>query len=521
MRTKLVLWGTNANDERVLLALELLPENNEVNLHVFTEEQATDAFTKQLMDEWRVDKEVAFPDPHQIIKQPLTMTDSLLPEEFKVERGDIIQRAQSEWAFVVLSYKLQKTFQSELDSFQERINQAQEFSKPLWEELKGFWEKVQAQVKERNLFREHVTGLREHSNELFNQMKKLRQAADNQFRRASSEVARQFSEKLEALHAKIDEGKHLINAFEDLKKLQREYHDLQLTRDDRNKLWARMDAAFKLVKEKRFGNKPGGGAGDAYTRVERRFQGLMSALDKMQKSIDRDEKDLHFETRRAHDSDGQLEMQIRQAKINMITERVNSKKEKLADMVKTRDDLERRMASIKAKMAEEEEKKKVEEAKLAVKERIAREIEDTNKGLEEVADKLEAAAQEIAEQQHPAPAKAKKSKKEVPAATEAPAEATQEAPAEAEAPAPAEPTVPATPEAAEVAEATPAEDVPVVAVSSEENPSADDTETASPEEAVVMESSGEEVAMEAGEDAEGATESEEPTASVVEADKKD
>lgn len=70
MRTKLVLWGTNANDERVLLALELLPEKNEVNLHVFTEEQATDAFTKQLMDEWRVDKEVAFPDPHQIIKRP-------------------------------------------------------------------------------------------------------------------------------------------------------------------------------------------------------------------------------------------------------------------------------------------------------------------------------------------------------------------------------------------------------------------------------------------------------------------
>ena len=520
MRTKLVLWGTNANDERVLLALELLPEKNEVNLHVFTEEQATDAFTKQLMDEWRVDKEVAFPDPHQIIKRPLTMTDDLLPEEFKVERGDVIQRAQSEWAFVVLSYKLQKTFQSELDSFQERINQAQEFSKSLWEELKGFWEKVQAQVRERNLFREHVTDLREHSNELFYQMKKHRQAADNQFRRTSSEVAKEFSEKLEALQAKIDEGKHLINAFEDLKKLQREYHDLQLTRDDRNKLWARMDAAFKAVKEKRFGNKPAGGAGDAYTRVERRDHGLMSALDKMQKSIDRDEKDLHFETRRAHDSDGQLEMQIRQAKINMITERVNSKKEKMADMVRTREDLERRMASIKAKMAEEEEKKKVEEAKLAVKERIAREIEDTNKGLEEVADKLEAAAQEIAEQQHPVPAKTKKAKKEeAEVASDAPESSTSEEGAETPVAEPVDPPAPA--EAAPVMEEPAVEETPVAEASPEETVAADTVETYPEDDVAVAVAPEEPSATEAGEEANAADETEETTASVVEAEKKD
>ncbi len=401
MRTKLVLWGTNANDDRVLLALQLFPEKNEVTLYVFTAEQATDAFTKELMDEWRNDKEVAFPEGHLNITQPLTMTETLIPEEYKVERGDIVQRAQSEWAFVVLSYKMQKTFQSELDSFQERINQMTEFSQPLWEEMKGFWDKVQGQVRERNLFREHVAGLREQSNDLFNQMKKFRQAADNHFRRQSAEVAKGFSEKLEAVQAMIEEGKHLINTFEDLKKLQREYHDLQLTRDDRNKLWARMDAAFKLVKEKRFGNKPGGGAADAFTRVERRHQGLVSAIEKMNKSIHRDEKDLHFEEKRADNSESQLEMQIRQAKINMITERVNSKKEKLADMVKTREDLERRMTSIKSKVAEEDEKKKMEEAKLAVKERIAKEIEETSKELEDVADKLEAAAHEITHPNEP------------------------------------------------------------------------------------------------------------------------
>ena len=409
MRTKLVIWGTNAKEERVLLALELLPDNNEVVMHVFSQETATDEFVKSMMDEWRDDKPVALPEDHLIVKRPLTIADSLLPEEYKVERGDVIQRAQSEWAFVVLSFKLQKAFRSEFDNFRERVDALQEFSAPMWEELKGFWDKVQNQVRERNLFREHVDQLREMSNDLFNQMKKLRQAADTHFRKVSGDNAKAFSDKLDALHAKIEEGKHLINSFEALKLLQREYHALELTRDDRNKLWDRMDAAFKLVKEKRFGAKPQEGAAqDGLSRMDNRMKGLLDAIEKMSKSIDRDEKDLQYERQRADQSDGQLESQLRQAKIAMIQDRVDSKKEKLADMVKTRTDLEARAVTFQKRAEEEQEKRRVEQAKQEIKDRIAKEIEASGKVLETKAEELTAAAKEIAATKKPAPKPAKK-----------------------------------------------------------------------------------------------------------------
>lgn len=429
MKTKLVIWGSNEKDERVLLAMELLPEQNEVILYAFPEESATDEFVAQMMGNWRDGISVAFPENHQEIRRPLAMAESLLPDNFRVERGDVIQRAQSEWAFVVLSYKLQKSLESELDSLSEKVHAMQEFSSGVWDELKGFWDKVMVQARDRNLFREHIDQLRDKSNGLFDHLKSLRKASEMKLRQQSGEIASAFNEKLDDVFAKVSEGKHLINLFETLKGLQREYHDLALTRDDRNKLWARLDEAFKLVKEKRFGDKQvGGAAKNPGSRIEGRLQGLLDAIGKMQKSIERDEKDLHFENKRIDSSGGQLEVQLRQAKLAMIQDRVDSKKEKLADMLKTKADLEAKAAEAEERQKAQEEKRKIDAAAKEIKDRIAREIQESGKELEKSAEELEAAAKEIA-------AMKKKGPRVIPVTDAQPAEEASAAAAPEESPA--------------------------------------------------------------------------------------
>ncbi len=394
MKTKLVLWGTNAQEERILIALELLMEENFVNIYTFPEEVATEEFSQQMLDVWRDGGEVPFPDGYSTNKRELTITEELLPEGVKAERPDIVQRAQTEWHFMVLSTKLNQAYSAELDELKDRVDKLERYDSGVWESLKGFWQKVQVQVRDRNLLKDHANSLRDNTNELFTKMKKLRVKLDEEFQKLSKTNHDKFQELLEDVEKKIQEGLRLQPIFEELKDLQRKFRDTKLTRDHRSKVWERLDAAFKTVKEKRFG--PGANEDRSpLDRLKRRYEGLLAAIDKMKRSIQRDRDDLDFQNRRIANSDGQLEAQIRQAKIKMIEERIRSKEEKLGEMQKTQTELEDRIEKQKVKESKRKEEERLEEARREAEQKIAQQIKEAEAARKEEEDKLEKAAESI------------------------------------------------------------------------------------------------------------------------------
>ena len=406
MKTKLVLWGTNAQNERLLIALELMPEDNKVKAFTFPEQIATEEFSQLMLKEWRDGNAVEFPDGFSVEERDLTLSGSILPDGVKAEREDIVQRAQTEWHFIVLSSRLYHTYHSELGEFKDRIEKALRFESSLWDELKGFWDKVQVQVRDRNLFREHADALRDRTNELFTSLKDLRGKLDEEFERLSKDNFERFNQMLTDVEKKVSDGLRLQPLFDDLKEMQRKFREAKLTKDHRTKIWDRLDNAFKVIKEKRFGtsSSPAGETGAPGTtgddrspgeRLSRRYEGLMSAIDKMEKSIKRDEDDLDFQKRKVASTDGQLEAQIRQAKILMIEERIRSKREKLGEMTQTREELDRRVESQKDRDAKKAEQDKIHEAKRAAEEKIKSEIKAAADARKEDDDKLSKAAEQL------------------------------------------------------------------------------------------------------------------------------
>ncbi len=375
MKSKLVLWGSNAADERLLIALQLRASENKVDVWTVPDAVATEEFSQKLMNEWRSNNaEEVFPEGTTHIVRDLSIAGSLLPDDIKVEKGDLIHRAQSEWQFAVLSNKLSEAYRSELNMIEDKVSQLTAYSGELWDSLKQFWNKVQDQVKDRNLYREHADSLRDDANAMFDKLKEMRTSLNNEFESKSKSVYEQFNTTLETVDKKIQDGVRNFPAlFDELKQTQIKFRDAKMTREHSAEIWNKLDGAFKKLKEKRFGSAgPDAANASAADRYTHRLDGLMGAVDKMQQSIDRDIEEIQFQKKRQSNAEGQLESQIRQAKINLIQDRIKSKEEKLNEMMATKAEIESKMKSQKER-----------DAKRAAQEKAAAEIKAQSKSNNE------------------------------------------------------------------------------------------------------------------------------------------
>lgn len=381
MKNRIVFWGKNENSEKFLLALELLAEEGKVNVISFPEALVSEEFNQTLTKDWRDGKTVDFPEGFTSTLVELTVTGSILPAGITAEKMDLVTRAQAEWNFSILSSRLFRSYQSELNEFKDKVERALNFDKNMWDELKSFWDRVQEQARDKSLFREHSEHLRQETNELFGKLKELRGKLDEEFDRTSKTLYEDIVAKLGDIENKVREGIRLQPLFDELKDIQKKIREVKLNRDHRNKIWDKLDATFKVLKEKRFGPETADD-NNPLVRIQKRYEGLMAAIDKMESSVGRDIEELNFQNGKVNTSFGQLEAQIRQAKVAMVEERVRSKKEKLTEMYATKTELDRKMEQLQEKEKRKADEMLKEDAKKAAQEKIANEIAAANAARE-------------------------------------------------------------------------------------------------------------------------------------------
>lgn len=404
MKKKIVIWGQNEKDEKILIGLELKDKESKVMLYTIDEASATEAVYKSLMNDWREGKEVTLPESTVVEERPLSLTEDFLPENIRTDRTDIITRAKAEWHFVVLSSKLYDMYQTEVDELKEKVENLSQYDDVVWAEMKTFWNKVQGQVRDRNLFREHANNLRKHTNTLFDTMKAMKDDLQKEFKEQSKSSYAEFTTMLDNIQEKLDKELGLKPIFEELKTIQNKFKDTKFTRDHGNKIWNRLDAYFKTVKDRKYGGNSGNTTDNPLSRIQRRYDGLMHAIGKMDSSINKDKRDLEYQKRRISETNGQLEQQLGQAKLMMIEERMNSKQEKLDDMLKTKEQLEKKIEKEKLNEEKRAKQAEVELAKQARKEEIAKEMSKAAQERDE--SKLAEQAEKVNEGKKRAPKKA-------------------------------------------------------------------------------------------------------------------
>lgn len=400
MKKRITSWGKDTEGKKHFFTFDLQARTNKVDGTIIPGDVLTQETENLLNNQWREGGDVPFPEGIQSYSKELTVTESILPEGYELDNPGLLKRSQTEWNFMVMSQKLADLYHQEAEDFKEKIEGLTDFDHAVWESLKTYWNKVNQQIREKNLLRKHANDLHDQTNDLFDKMKSLRKKMDNEFREMSEKNKQKIAEVVEEIENKIESGMSLQPLFNQLKKVQNQLKKTDLTKGHRRKLWDRIDKAFKEVKAKRYGEDAAKDGGPK-SRLQNRYDGLLEVIERMERSIKRDRNDLDFQTKRINTTAGQLEAEIRKAKIQMIEERISSKQAKLDDMKKTKIELEGRLEKEKAKekeiAAKKAEQEKVKKAKEEIQQKIEEEMSESKVTKEDELNKLLHAAEAINE----------------------------------------------------------------------------------------------------------------------------
>ena len=154
MKTKILIKGKKGSEEtakEVLCAFELLPIENKVKTWIFEGDSLTEDFSALLSEKWTKGMEVPFPEGTETLESPLSASKSLLHDGISSDKAEELGRMQTEWIFIVLSTKLFRNYESELNELKDQISTLTQYSKEKWDVMKNFWAKVQTQINEKNL----------------------------------------------------------------------------------------------------------------------------------------------------------------------------------------------------------------------------------------------------------------------------------------------------------------------------------------------------------------------------------
>lgn len=328
MKDKIALWGTDEHDNDILIVLRLRVDDNCVDIWTFQKMQLDIPAADALIQDWEKIDPLNLPQPNKYIQQDMGQP-SLLPDHIRTKNTDVISRAEKEWFVRVLSTKLRAKLNAEIEQLQAQTEALTDYDKEVWDLAQNYWQKVSLHFQSRDLNRDDASLLRDRINACFAKLKSLRKEDNVKFDQEAKANLIMLTVELDKLNAKINNKRdsNLNDVFESLKKMQARLQQMRLSKEVRNEIREKIDATFEALRNER--------KKERNNRHQVRINGLNDVIGKMEKSAAIDEAELKFQESKMGQLGGQLEVQLREAKILMIKSRLDSKLEKLNDMRST------------------------------------------------------------------------------------------------------------------------------------------------------------------------------------------
>ncbi len=368
MNTRLVMWGEIGTDRKALIAINLEEETAKIHIYAFPREEVTKEVQDGLFVEWKNGGEFTFPE-NAIHWEIDANSDTILPEDVKVERLDIVLQSQHKWGKKLMSSKINQLLTDEVKLLEEKASVVAEYDQSLWDKAKAQWEKIASYQKKNEISWEQTSVLKDKINTVFEALKAVKRINNENEDQANAVLVKSYFKRIEDLQAKLiynDQWKYI---FDELKKIQAELKDASIRWNHKRNLYNQVNAIFDDLRKYRMT--------EIISKTKERINQLTKILDGLKDSIARDNESYQMQVdKMQHYTRGKLSNEELQSRFGFILERTKEKETKAEGIKQT-------IAQLKADI--EKEKKQQQERE---EQRIKREQEEAAKQEEIEAKKL-------------------------------------------------------------------------------------------------------------------------------------
>ena len=351
--------GEIGTDRKALIAIHLDEETAKIHIHAFPKEEVTKEIQDAVFVEWKNGGEFTFPE-NAIHWEIDANSDTILPEEVKVDRLDVVLQSQHKWGKKLMSSKINQLLSDEVKLLEEKASVVAEYDQSLWDKAKAQWEKIASYQKKNEISWEQTTVLKDKINSIFEALKAVKRINNENEDQANAVLVKNYYKRIEDLQSKLIYSDQWKFIFEELKKIQTELKDAAIRWNHKRTIYNQVNAIFDDLRKYRMT--------EIVSKTQGRIAQLTKILDGLKDSIKRDNESYQMQVEKMqHYTRGKLSVDELKSRFGDILSRTKEKETKAEGIKQT-------IAQLKADI--EKEKKQQQERE---EQRIKREQEEAAK----------------------------------------------------------------------------------------------------------------------------------------------
>ena len=375
MDSRLVLWGEIGTDRKALIAIHLDEEKAKIITQALPKDEVSKEIQDALFVQWKNGGDFTFPES-TIVWEIDANSDTILPQEVKVDRLPLVLQSQHKWSKKLMSARINQLLSDELNLLEEKATVLVEYDQPLWEKAKAQWEKIASYQKKNEITWEQTALLKDRINAIFDALKAVKRINNEDEEQANNALVKSYHKKLEELQAKLIYNDQWKFIMDELKKIQTELKDINMRWNQKRSIYNQINSIFDdLRKYRNIEN---------VNKTQERIKQLTKIAKGLKDSIDRDKESYSLQVEKMqHYTRGKLTAEELKNRFGYILDKTTEKETKIAGIMQT-------IAQLKADIEKENKQQQEREA-----ERQRKEAEKNNKAtIEEPAPLVEEPATE-------------------------------------------------------------------------------------------------------------------------------